>query len=103
MVWLCAEYGLFWYLYQDGTIQHEVKLTEILSTNGLSEGEGPQPDYSVLMAPDLYAQVAPDTPVNLRKSHIRFLHSVVASARAVLLARCMVSRQSIQMQLEVII
>lgn len=33
------EYGFFWYLYQDGTIQHEVKLTGILSTNGMSEGE----------------------------------------------------------------
>ena len=32
-------YGFFWYFYQDGTIQHEVKLTGILSTNGLSEGE----------------------------------------------------------------
>ena len=43
--------------YQDGTIQHEVKLTGILSTNGLSEGEGPLPDYGVLMAPHLNAQV----------------------------------------------
>ena len=33
------EYGFFWYLYQDGTIQHEVKLTGILSTNGMSEGD----------------------------------------------------------------
>ena len=36
--WSCR-YGFFWYFYQDGTIQHEVKLTGILSTNGLSEGE----------------------------------------------------------------
>ncbi len=34
-----CRYGFFWYFYQDGTIQHEVKLTGILSTNGLSEGE----------------------------------------------------------------
>lgn len=52
-----AEYGFFWYFYQDGGIQHEVKLTGILSTNGLSEGEGPQPDYGVLMAPHLNAQI----------------------------------------------
>lgn len=26
------EYGFFWYLYQDGTIAHEIKLTGILST-----------------------------------------------------------------------
>ena len=25
------EYGFFWYLYQDGTIQFEIKLTGILS------------------------------------------------------------------------
>lgn len=49
--------GFFWYFYQDGGIEHEVKLTGILSTNGLSEGEGPYPDYGVLMAPHLNAQV----------------------------------------------
>lgn len=53
---LCTD-GFFWMLYQDGTIEHEVKLTGILSTNGLSQGEGPQPDYGVLMAPGLNAQV----------------------------------------------
>jgi Cu2+-containing amine oxidase len=52
----CAD-GFFWYLYQDASIQHEVKLTGILSTNGLSQGEGPQPDYGVLMAPGLNAQI----------------------------------------------
>ena len=30
------EYGFFWYLYQDGTIQFEVKLTGILLTRGLA-------------------------------------------------------------------
>jgi Cu2+-containing amine oxidase len=49
--------GFFWYFYQDGGIQHEVKLTGILSTNGLSQGEGPLPDYGVLMAPGLNAQI----------------------------------------------
>ena len=28
------DYGFFWYLYQDGTIEFEVKLTGVLSTGG---------------------------------------------------------------------
>ena len=33
------EYGFFWYFYLDGTIQHEVKLTGIMSTQATAEGE----------------------------------------------------------------
>ena len=33
------EYGFFWYLYQDGNIQFEVKLTGILSLAALNPGE----------------------------------------------------------------
>ena len=33
------EYGFFWYLYTDGTIQYEVKLTGIISTGALPVGE----------------------------------------------------------------
>ncbi len=51
------EYGFFWYFYQDGTIEHEVKLTGCLSTNMLSEGEGPLPTHGTLLAPGLNAQV----------------------------------------------
>ncbi|AJY73480.1 primary-amine oxidase [Paenibacillus beijingensis] len=47
------EYGFFWYLYQDGNIQFEVKLTGILSTAGLHPGETPK--YGNLVGPDLYA------------------------------------------------
>ena len=36
------EYGFFWYLYQDGTIQLEVKLTGILSAGALPPGEPPE-------------------------------------------------------------
>src|SRR5262249_713072 len=43
----------FWYLYQDGTIQFEVKLTGILSLGAAQPGESP--DYGVLVAPQLYA------------------------------------------------
>ena len=47
------EYGFFWYLYQDGTIQFEVKLTGILSLGAFQPGE--TPPYGVLVAPQLYA------------------------------------------------
>ncbi|MCK9860523.1 primary-amine oxidase [Paenibacillus sp. ATY16] len=47
------EYGFFWYLYQDGNIQFEVKLTGILSTAGLHPGETPK--YGNMVGPDLYA------------------------------------------------
>ena len=33
------DYGFFWYLYQDGTIEYEVKLTGVLSTGAVAPGE----------------------------------------------------------------
>ena len=33
------DYGFYWYLYQDGTIQMEVKLTGIVNTTALKPGE----------------------------------------------------------------
>ncbi|ODT12310.1 MAG: tyramine oxidase [Mesorhizobium sp. SCN 65-12] len=33
------DYGFYWYLYQDGTIQFEAKLTGIVQTSALMEGE----------------------------------------------------------------
>ncbi|GAB7053615.1 MULTISPECIES: primary-amine oxidase [Paenibacillus] len=47
------EYGFFWYFYQDGNIQFEVKLTGILSTAGLHPGDTPK--YGTMIGPDLYA------------------------------------------------
>lgn len=47
------EYGFFWYLYQDGNIQLEVKLTGVLSLGALAPGEKPR--YGALVAPQLYA------------------------------------------------
>jgi primary-amine oxidase len=47
------EYGFFWYLYQDGNIQFEVKLTGVLSLGALQPGETSK--YGVLVAPQLYA------------------------------------------------
>jgi primary-amine oxidase len=49
------EYGFFWYLYLDGNIQLEVKLTGILSTQGVPVGEGT--DFSNPIAPGLVAPV----------------------------------------------
>jgi len=47
------EYGFFWYLYQDGNIQFEIKLTGILSLGALPPGE--KSPYGHLVAPQLYA------------------------------------------------
>lgn len=45
------EYGFFWYFYQDGTIQYEVKLTGILLCAALADC----PKYGTLVAPELNA------------------------------------------------
>jgi primary-amine oxidase len=45
------EYGFFWYFYQDGTIQYEVKLTGILLCGALAD----TPGYGTLVAPELNA------------------------------------------------
>jgi len=47
------EYGFYWYLYQDGTIQYEVKLTGIMSTGAVPPGVIPK--YGKLVAPGLNA------------------------------------------------
>jgi primary-amine oxidase len=45
------EYGFFWYFYQDGTLQYEVKLTGILLCAALAN----TPKYGTLVAPELNA------------------------------------------------
>jgi primary-amine oxidase len=47
------EYGLYWYFYQDGRIENEIKLTGILSTGGIGDGETSR--YGTPLAPNLYA------------------------------------------------
>jgi primary-amine oxidase len=47
------DYGFYWYFYQDGTIQMEVKLTGIVNTTGLKPGETPR--YGTEVAPQLSA------------------------------------------------
>ncbi len=49
------EYGFFWYFYQDGTIQYEVKLTGMVNTGAMMPGETPK--YGSLVAPQLNAPV----------------------------------------------
>ncbi|WAL60250.1 primary-amine oxidase [Thermocoleostomius sinensis] len=45
------EYGFFWYFYQDGTIQYEVKLTGLLLCGALAD----YPKYGTIVAPELNA------------------------------------------------
>jgi len=47
------EYGFFWYFYQEGTIQYEVKLTGIMNTCSAFPGE--KSKYGAEVAPQLYA------------------------------------------------
>jgi primary-amine oxidase len=46
------EYGYFWYLYQDGTIEYEVKLTGVISNGALPPGA--RPAHGTLVAPQVY-------------------------------------------------
>ncbi|GAC1547372.1 MAG: hypothetical protein NVS2B17_31540 [Candidatus Velthaea sp.] len=47
------EYGFYWYFYQDGTIQFEVKLTGVVFTAAIAPGE--KPKYGSLVAPQVNA------------------------------------------------
>jgi primary-amine oxidase len=46
------EYAIYWYLYQDGRIENEIKLTGILSTGGLDDGEDSR--YGTRLGANLY-------------------------------------------------
>jgi primary-amine oxidase len=48
------EYGFFWYLYLDGTIQFEAKLTGIMSPMAFDPAGSP-PEFAVVVAPGLAA------------------------------------------------
>ncbi|MGC9933823.1 primary-amine oxidase [Priestia aryabhattai] len=47
------DYGFFWSFYQDGTMEMEVKLTGMLNTGALDEGE--KSKYGTMVAPQLNA------------------------------------------------
>jgi len=46
------EYGFFWYLYNDANIEFEVKLTGVISTGAVADGQ--RPGHGTLVAPNLY-------------------------------------------------
>ncbi|MFV0260382.1 MAG: primary-amine oxidase [Acidimicrobiales bacterium] len=46
------EYGIYWYFYQDGRIENEIKLTGILSTAAIDDGD--TTEYGTMLAPNLY-------------------------------------------------
>ncbi len=49
------EYGFFWYFYQDGTIQYEVKLTGVVNNAAVPPGH--EPEHGTLIAPQLAAHI----------------------------------------------
>jgi primary-amine oxidase len=49
------EYGFYWYFYQDGTIQLEVKLTGVISNGATVPGE--EPKWGTLVAPQVYGPI----------------------------------------------
>ena len=49
------DYGIFWYLYLDGTIQMEMKLTGIVTTMGYAPGD--DLTYATLVAPEVAAPI----------------------------------------------
>jgi primary-amine oxidase len=49
------EYGFYWYFYQDGTLQLEVKLTGIVSNGAVMPGE--TPPWGELVAPQVYGPI----------------------------------------------
>ena len=46
------EYGYYWYLYQDGSIEYEVKLSGVISNGAIEEGV--TPEYGTIVAPGVY-------------------------------------------------
>ena len=50
------EYGFFWYLYLDGTIQMEVKLTGIIGVSAIEDGME-RPEFAPLVAPNVTSPI----------------------------------------------
>ncbi len=46
------EYGYYWYLYQDGSIEYEVKLSGVISNGAIEEGVTPA--HGTIVAPGVY-------------------------------------------------
>ena len=50
------EYGFYWYLYLDGTIEMEVKLTGIVGVSAVNEGSE-RPEFAPLVAPNVASPI----------------------------------------------
>jgi primary-amine oxidase len=50
------EYGFYWYFYQDGTIQLEIKMTGVVSNGALPVGDE-APPWGTVVAPGVYAPI----------------------------------------------
>jgi Copper amine oxidase, enzyme domain len=50
------DYAFYWYFYQDGMIEHEIKATGIMQTQAVRPGQSPQ--YGTLVAPQLGARIS---------------------------------------------
>ena len=46
------EYGYYWYLYQDGSIEYEVKLSGVISDGAIEDGV--KPEFGTIVAPGVY-------------------------------------------------
>jgi primary-amine oxidase len=49
------EYGFFWYFYQDGSLEFEIKLTGILSVGGVTPGDTRK--YGTIVSEGIYAPI----------------------------------------------
>lgn len=77
------DYGFYWYLYTDGTIEHEVKATGMLNVSALGEDE--QSIYGAEVAPRVHAphhqhffNYRIDTQVDGEKNSVVELNTVAA-------------------------
>jgi len=46
------EYAYYWYLYQDGSIEYEVKLSGVISNGAVAPGQ--RPEHGTIVAPGVY-------------------------------------------------
>jgi primary-amine oxidase len=49
------DYGFYWYFYQDGTLEYQVKLTGVISNGATLPGE--RPKWGALVAPQVYGPI----------------------------------------------
>lgn len=76
------DYGFYWSLYQDGSIELEIKLTGILSVSGIDDGK--MPAYGRMVSPNVqapthqhYFAVRMDTAIDGPKNRLVEVHAEV--------------------------